>query len=117
MTKYPLLVFISTALGFAGWLFLFGGGLIFLWGLSDLVNGVSSAGQTNFQDFQVAALAGLHVLQGWIKVSGGMGLATSGLVWIAISEAVRVLIDIESNTAQTASNLRSGSASLPTNTT
>jgi hypothetical protein len=82
MEKYPVLGLIRFLLSLGGWLMVILGGLSIVWGLSDF------SAQGNY-----AAVA-----QGWLKLSSGIGLVFGGLIAIAVSEALTVVVNIEINT-------------------
>lgn len=81
MERYPVLGGVRALLSFGGW-------AVVIIAVITVVLGIGGLNQNN----QLAAT------QGWIQIISGALLAVSGLVAVAIAEAISVIVNIEVNT-------------------
>lgn len=102
MDKYPALQTAARLARIIGWLGLFIAGLLFLYGLYQLVTGLSAT-DTQTAD-QATSILGL--VAGGLKVWAALSLAFVSLILVLVGESVQVFIDIEANTRLSCERLR-----------
>jgi hypothetical protein len=91
--KYPGLNSVSRVAYACGWIAVIVAAMCVFLGFSDFV--VASQGSES-------SMRGISAVQGVAKIAGGFGLGAVGLVLLLMSEGIRVVLDIETNTSKVA---------------
>src|SRR5271165_1587747 len=96
MHKYPALSGLSSLARVIGWIAFVVAGIMILVGLVEVSSGLSPNNGDPFAVFRGVAL-----------LSGGGSLFVLAVMLILVGEVIKVFIDIEANTSETTSLLRS----------